>query len=397
MVTPESPSTSALRSLACIYTQKTGVEVQVIACSYEGLDELLSNVENTELFDVIRLDSKRLAYYAERVYEPLVNIDPNIEEVFDSFFPGLSRTYTHASGVFYVLPHTPSVQLMFYRRDLFENSAFRRQYQELYGHTLEVPVTYEEYNRVARFFTRTFNPDSPVPYGASLILGDMFGAAKEYLSRYFSHSRSLYDDKGRILLNTPTGIQAMRELVELRTCVDVSYCSSWRDALKNFIDERTAMSVLYTNFSSNIVSSRSRISDRIGYAMVPGGNPMLGGGVVGVCRTSRQKPEALRFLRWLCSPEVTTANTLMGSVSPCKKTYENYEVMDRYPWLSMAEGCFAVSSASHVPPNYDGPFGEPKFLSILGTAVNMAFSGAVSPEDALKLAQSSYEKAFGKP
>lgn len=106
----------------------------------------------------------------ERVYTPLKEIDPDIERIFDTFVPGLSRKYSHMNGTLYALPNTTSAQLLFYRRDLFENTAFRRRYTELYNCELLPPTTYQEYNRIARFFTRAFNPDSPVDFGTGLTL-----------------------------------------------------------------------------------------------------------------------------------------------------------------------------------------------------------------------------------
>ena len=44
--------------------------------------------------------------------------------------------------------------------------------------------------------------------------------------------------------------------------------------------------------------------------------------------------------------EVTTAMTLMGSVSPCRKTYENYEVLDTYPWLVLSRDCISNTNCA---------------------------------------------------
>lgn len=394
IVTTDSPSARILRSVSQLYTRETGVEINIVSYSEDGMLEILSGIENIS-FDIIRLSCKHLPAYAEHVFAPLKEIDPDIESLFDAFIPDISRGYSHVNGTLYALPTTPSAQLLFYRRDLFENPIFRRRYSEMYGAELLPPTTYAEYNRIARFFTRSFNPDSPVPFGTGLALDTAAAASKAFLSRYFSYSDCLYDKDGRILLDSPAAAQAMTELVALRDCVDPDYFSGRRYALDSFAEGDKAMTIAYTNFIGNIVSARSRIADRTGFAMVPGGNPMLGGSSIGVCRTSRNKEEAVRFLRWLCSEEVSTAMALMGTTSPCTKTYEHYAVIDRFPWLLMARDCFAISRTSHIPPDAAG-FDESKFLSILGAAVNTAFSGAMPIGDTLKFAQRSYEKSFIK-
>lgn len=394
ILTQDSPSTNILRNVSQLYTRETGTEISFAAYSYDGLSEMLSNIENTTAFDLARLDSKRWPYSMERVYTPLKEIDPDIESIFDTFVPGLPLKYSHMNGVLYALPNTTSAQLLFYRRDLFENTAFRRRYSELYNCELLPPTTYQEYNRIARFFTRAFNPDSPVPYGTGLTLGNASEAAKDFLSRYFSHADTLYDREGHILLNSPEALQAMQEVLDLHGCINPAHCSSWHDTLDIFTKGDMAITIQYSNFTSSIVSSSSRISDRIGYAMVPGGNPMLGGSTIGICRRSEQKEEALRFLRWLCREETATAMMLMGTTSPCRKAYENLEVVDRCPWLLMARDCFALSHANHIPPRPLQDFDEQRFLNILGMAVNTAYSGVMSMEDTLRFAQATFEKAF---
>ena len=154
ILTQDSPSINILRNVSRLYTRETGTEISFAAYSYDGLSEVLSSIENTAAFDLARLDSKRWPYYMERVYTPLKEIDPDIESIFDTFVPGLSRKYSHMNGTLYALPNTTSAQLLFYRRDLFESTAFRRRYSEMYNCELLPPTTYQEYNRIAQMVRR---------------------------------------------------------------------------------------------------------------------------------------------------------------------------------------------------------------------------------------------------
>ena len=391
IVTLESPSARILKDVSQLYTKATGVKINVAIYSYDGLNEILSNVENTDSFEVIRIDSRRLSWYAEKAFAPLQEIDPAVGAVFETFLPGLSQDYSHFDGILYALPSTPSSQLLFYRKDLFENAAWRRQYAERYQQELHPPATFEEFNRIAGFFTRKLNPLSPVPFGTTLTLGNSNVAAKEYLTRYFSRGKQLYHE-GRIQLTGTEGIAAMRELLEAKAFIGANPCGTWQAAAREFTKGNVAMTVMFSNFASGIVGTDSQVLDKIGYTPVPGGNPMTGGSAIGVCRYSRRKEEALRFIRWLCTEEVATAMTLMGTMSPCKKTYENYEVMDLYPWLVMAKDNFVLSHTSYAPKEGNCPFDEPKFLGILGMAVHTAYHGIMTADDALRFAQSTFEK-----
>ena len=58
-------------------------------------------------------------------------------------------------------------QLLFYRKDLFENRELQAEYQKRSLISLRAPRTWKEFNDVAAFFTRKENPASPTEYGAS--------------------------------------------------------------------------------------------------------------------------------------------------------------------------------------------------------------------------------------
>jgi multiple sugar transport system substrate-binding protein len=300
--------------------------------------------------------------------------------------------YGCLSDRIYALPETPSSQMLFYRKDLFEDTAIRRLYQEKTHNILQPPTTFEEYNQIAAFFTRELNPQSPTRYGTGLTLGNTGVAATEFLCRYFALTQDLFDADDQILLTSDAAIQALRELVESRSYASPIINSWWRDTAHTFANGDTAMTILYSNYASELTGKASRIRGNIGYAMVPGGNPLYGGGSIGVSRYSKNKELAYHFIKWLCSENVATAMTLLGSVSPCKETYNNYQVIDTYPWLSMSKECFEKANAHRFPHTSPDGFNERRFLSILGTQVLGAINGNCSIADALHNAAYSYHK-----
>ena len=149
------------------------------------------------------------------------------------------------------------------------------------------------------------------------------------------------------------------------------------------------MAIMFSNYAGNAILTNSQLSDCIGYAMVPGNNPLLGGGVIGVCRYSKQKEEALKLIRWLANNIISGTMTMLGSVSPCQQVYENYTIINQYPWLEITPRCFDISQTLHTPASYPRPFDELKFLKNLGTAVNSAYSDILSPKEALSRAEQS--------
>ena len=392
IATLDSPAAQILVDMARYYTRATGTEISVQVYPYDVIHELLCSLNDESTLDIIRMDATWLSWFGPRVFEPLESIRPGIRRDMERLIPGIAGQYGEIGGKLYAYPETPSPQILFYRRDLFENTMIQRQYKERCREELRPPQSFEEYNRIAAYFTRDMNPDSPVAYGSTLTLGNTGVAATEYLTRYFSLTSRLFDDAGSILLESPEGVRAMELLAETPRFAPSSPSAWWRETAKRFAQGDIAMTILFSNYASEMIGPASHIHTKIGYAMLPGGNPLLGGGVMGCCRTSRHKQEAVDFIRWYCSEEVSSAATLLGSVSPCRRTYENYQLLDTYPWLSLTQRCFDASHVERVPANAQGGFDERRFLSILGTAVLQVLNGALTPAQAMHSAAERYRR-----
>lgn len=396
MLTLDSPTAYILKHMTKLYTQQTGIPVNITIYSYNEIYEACNNLRNDSIFDVIRLDVTWLSCFAGRILRPLEEIDPDISRVLEGFLSGTAEQYAYVNGVLYALPNTPSTQMLFYRRDLFSSAIYRRMFQESHHRELRVPQTFEDFNQVASFFTKTLNPDSPVDYGATLTFGSTGVAGSEYLARLFGLQENLYQSDGQVRLNGAAEVRALEQLVEVRQYSDPQYCTWWTNTAATFAQGNVAMAILYNNFAAPLLGHRSRVRDNIGYAMVPGGRPVIGGGTLGVSRFSRQPEQALDFIRWLSSEPVASANTLLGGVSPCKQSYDNYEIINNYPWLKLVKNCFGAARGRRMPPECTVPFDERRFMSIIGMAVKNAYSGALPPQAAMDYAQRLFEEQFAE-
>lgn len=396
VLTLDSPTAYTMRSMARIYTRHTGIPVNTIIYSYDEIYEAFNNLREDAIFDVLRLDVTWLSWFAQKILRPLKEIDRGVEASLSAFLTGTPEKYSYVNGVLYALPSTPSTQMLFYRSDLFSSAIYRRMFQEKYKTELTVPRTFEEFNRVASFFTRALNPDSPVDYGATLTLGSTGVAGSELLARLFSVQENLYDAKGQVKLNGQVTVNALRQLIEVKQYSDPHYCSWWTNTASTFAAGNVAMAILYNNFASPIRGHHSKVLGNIGYAMTPGGRPTIGGGSLGVSKYSRQPETALHFIRWMCSEPVASASTLLGGVSPCKESYNNYEIINNFPWLKLVNSCFAAAQGRRMPPECTAPFDERRFMSIIGMAVKNAYSGALPPQEAMDYAQKLFEEQFAQ-
>lgn len=394
VVTLDSPTAYAMRSMARLYTRQTGIPVNVTIYSYDAIYEVFNNIREGTIFDVLRLDVTWLSWFAHKILVPLTEIDPSVEGDLEHFLEGTPQHYAYVGDTLYALPGTPSTQLLFYRSDLFGAPMYRRMFQEEYKADLKVPETFDEFNRIAAFFTRRVNPASPVSYGATMTLGSTGVAGSEYLARLFSAQPNLVNADGRVVLNSETGVRALEQLLELKQYSSPRFCDWWTDTASAFAGGDVAMAILYNNFAGPLVDRHSKVLDNIGYAMIPGGRPVFGGGSMGVSKYSRQPKEALSFIRWLLSEPIASASTLLGGISPCKASSENYEIINNYPWLKLVNRCFTSDHGRRVPPGSTEPFDERRFIGLIGMTVKNAYSGALSPKEAMDCAQALFDEQF---
>ena len=394
IITLDSPEAYIMQSFSRLYTHRSGIPVNVCIFSYDEIYEAFNSLQSSSNYDVIRLDVTWLSWFSEKLLMPLTQIDADISGCLSDFLEGTPENYAIVHGDIYTLPSTPSVQMLFYRKDLFESPIYKRMYFEQFKTELRPPQTFAEFNRIAAFFTKRLNPASPVDYGATVTLGSTGVAGSEYLARLFARQENLFNEKREIRLDSQTALDSLRELIELKRFTAPDYCSWWVNTARAFASGSYAMSILYSNYASGLLDHASRVVGNIGYAMVPGSNPLIGGGSLGVSRFSKHPKEALSFIKWMCSAPISSAAALLGSTSPCRLTYENYEVVNNFPWMNLAKKCFPLSKGERIPRDAGIPFDERKFLSILGMAVKNAYSCDVTPEEALCLAQQQFAAHF---
>ena len=383
----DSPESIIMQGMAQFYTEKTGTKVKIAVYSYDEIYEQFADPAMSSLYDIFRIDVTWLSWFSEQLLLPLEEIDPDIKHVFSEYLPTLEDKYCYVRNKIYALPFSPSSQLLFYRKDLFENIAVKRIYQEKYRQELTVPRTFQEYNQIAAFFTEGTGFDSNVRYGTHLTLGNTGVAATEFLARFFSHKDNLYDESGRIVLQNEIGKKALEELVEAQKYAPGKTSKWWTNTAKDFANGNVAMMINFSNYASEILGYNSKIVGNVGFAMVPGGNPIYGGGSLAVSRYSRHPKNALAFIKWITREPVASAMAALGSVSPCVKTYNKYDIINTFPWLEFSKDCFSLSRTKRLPETNPKPFDEKRILNIIGSAVKNVTSGLLTVEEALTRAQ----------
>lgn len=340
-----SPTMRALRYLLPDFERQTGITVNLVEAAYDELQKAVSKMDSRDNnpYDLIRIDMVWLSQYAEKIFKPISLEKQPYADICKNFSNIFLDEYFKAGDVTYVLPFDPSVQILYYRRDLFENALISREFYEKHRRQLRIPQNYKEYDEVAKFFTRKFNPNSPTKYGTALVYGSAAVAACDFLPRWREKGGKLLNEKGELQINTPEMKNALEAYVKAWSYSDKSMCKWWKQAMKLFADGITAMNIGFSNHASTMVlENHSDIAGKVGFSAIPGGKPLLGGGVIGISRYTEKDELCEKFLRWIYSEKISSTITSLGGYINHKNLIFNQDILQMYPWIEGMEKAFAV-------------------------------------------------------
>jgi multiple sugar transport system substrate-binding protein len=393
LLTVISPTAEILVTLNPCLKHHTGINLKVVALHYDELSQLLAS-GRAQAFDLIRIDTSWSARFERELFYTLGDWTHKIESLAGAFLPSINKIFMNDMQNLYSLPFDPSIQMLFYRKDLFENATIKRLFYEKTKEKLEVPKNYKEYNRIAAFFNSALNEKSPIRYGTTMVFGTASVAACEVLPRVKDMGGDIFDKSGNICINTPAFKKALEEYLEMKSysSPDINYW--WGDALESFSSGLSAMTIIFINQVSGIIrTSGQGVPMSVGAVPIPGNYPLLGGGTIGISRHSKNIDRCIDFFNWVYSDEIANMITLLGGLSPCKSVFNNEEILAVYPWLRNMDGHYnrgwrRISSKRY--PYFD----THQFEQIFGNAVRNAALGINTPEDALKNAQLQCEMEF---
>lgn len=386
--TIEAPSTSALRKLLPMFEAISGIKVELICATYEELHAQLKQLSTSCPYDLIRMDVAELNALGRDLYLPLSQVmDP--KHLPERLYSGIFKRYSTIEETAYALPFDPSVQLFLYRSDLFSDALLCRAYYETYREKLTAPTTVEQYLRVAKFFTKAYNPDSPTEYGTTVTCGTDVVTASDFLPYFLGNGGKVIEGTTLLPLNSPEMLRAMEQYKEMQNYA----CKQqwWRDSLRQFITGKTATAMVYSNYVSDVINTkRSNVVGQVGTAVTPGGHPLLGGGVVGVSRFSKKLDACRQFLTWYYSADIASMLVRLGGTSPLINAYRDFENFSIFPWLSTVEESTSLGTRGTNGITVPG-FTIRRYEFAVGTAVQKLVREDIPPEHAAVIAQTLYD------
>ena len=243
-------------------------------------------------------------------------------------------------GSCYGIPIINGAQTLFYRRDLFENSAVKDAYYKKYNSVLRPPRTWHEYNRVAAFFTRSFNPASPTMWGTSEMDSDIGSLIAPNFSRFTAAGGCLANEKGELTLDTPANRVAFEITLEpFKFQKDNGIRKSDITPIGSFCLGETAMCITFNDSATKILDALNNNQiGQLGYAVPPEGHSIRAGWAAGINPRSAQREEIYRFFKWFMRTDISYYYTILSGNTICKPPYLNGEILNLYPWMELFPG-----------------------------------------------------------
>lgn len=327
-----SPSSEAIKKIAANFCRRSGIDIEIDTPTSDEVNKILADEDKVSHYDIVRLDIALLPWFSQRLLTPLDEIIPEANHLVAGYEENIIELTAKVNGTLYAIPFDVGPQMLFYRKDLFEDSKIKRLFYEKYGDELTVPVTFEEYDRICRFFNELNQAtDTGYPSGATSFEISPELLASEFLLRYYSNGGVLITGKDYPSIDVHIGSHVLTHYISYLATTHKTTGLWWDAAVKNFEAGKTALLITYANLLNNTAHGPMR--SVLGCAPVPQSVSQLGGGSLGITRYSKMKPAALTFINWLNEDYIVEHRVLLGSGCMSKQAFKNHLLRNTYPWM----------------------------------------------------------------
>jgi multiple sugar transport system substrate-binding protein len=275
------------------FEKKTGIKVVIDAAPFADLyKKQLLSLSTGGRYDLVFVD--------EPWVPPLSEFLLPLNERMKSLDVGDLIPTTVAAGAFqgkqYALPVDPNVQLLVYRKDLFDQKG------------LKPPATWDELLATAK----AFHDPAKQQYGIAITGSSDIQTALYMLLVMWSYGAELVDSQGRGGLNTPAGRKGGEAFLELLKYTPPNVRSyTFADVNKAVQLGQAVMAIQWASGAKPMEDkSRSTVAGKLGYALVPKAvrqTPMRGVWTIGIAKNSANQDAAWEFATWLSGKEFGTA------------------------------------------------------------------------------------------
>lgn len=333
-------ATSALKKLAASFQKSYGINVEFQELEYTRLRSTLEQEfqNKSQEYDIYMLDLPWLkSVLKDNVLAEMSKLakEDNLlsrypKTIVDAFYKG-----DHGIHIFPIIATT---QVLLYRKDIFTNPDLKAQFMRMYGFDLSVPNTWSNFNTVAEFFDRKYNPKSPFEYGTAASALEPIGLINEFLPRQWAFYGKIVDRWGKVIMNSDENVKALENLVNTFEHIpDKTQEYFWDDIFEMLLKGKIPMA---QGFASHYQPGKYSLDGDtyekyIEAVPLPGAKPMLGGWALGINKYSEHMKECYEFIKWNLNDSIAISNMRLCGCVPITTVFQDDTLKVSYPWLNM--------------------------------------------------------------
>jgi len=330
--------THALKKIVDNFRATYGIKAQIREISHQNLlARILEECSGGEA-DVIMYDMPWLESLVQNgLLADITQLTKESDRYQELFLPRTAELFGQWRERVYGFPFMYALQILYYRRDLFEDDEHRTRYKKRYRTELVPPTTWKEFNTIAQFFT---NHSDSIEWGTSFPAAYSECLAPELYLRLLSFERDnlILNSSINLFLNNQNVLKAYVATLRLLKYSRPNYLEANDESVvKDFFNGKTAMLITYPPFFNKIAMQTNQLikEEDVGYSEIPGGIPILGGWGLGINAKSHKIGEAYKFIKWACMDTISSYFSVLGGFNAVQKTYQNDELAKLYPWFPL--------------------------------------------------------------
>ncbi len=291
---------------AKLFEEQTGNKVEFIEVPYTGVFDRLSAemASGGTGFDVATIDVVWIPRFAPFA-EPLDALFT--DDVKADLFPSLLAD-GQWDGHFVGMPTWANTEILFYRKDMFENPEEQAAFKEKFSYDLKAPTTWQEFTDAAIFFTRDTDGDGTVDFYGTDAKGGPGGADVDWMTSVLqAGSPGVVLDKDKnIIIDNEAHLAGLSYYVSHHCEYNVTPPNvlevDWGAAQNLFYQGKTAMTRFWGH-AYRLTPEESTVDGLVGVAPMLSGEAGIGA-IPGpwyniVPKTSANKEVAIEFVKFL--------------------------------------------------------------------------------------------------
>jgi len=390
------PDTRYIQELLPQFKAETGIDVQMEVISYIDMHSKLvpQLVSPRGSYDAIVVDFYWVGEFTKAGW--LMPLDDLVKrDNFDTgiYVPKLMDLVGRVDNTLYMLPFYNYSMAVIYRKDLIEDPKEQAAFKTRYGMDLKTPKTWDEYWKQVEFFSRDTNNDGKTDMFGTVIQGQRGDCISMQWSNYLYSQGGQYNDSNwNPTLNSPAGVRAMnayREALEKYSPAgSESYCF---DEAFNVMAQGKAYSLQTFNimFAGFEDPQSSKVVGKVAITPNPGGG-LNGAWGWAIPKSSPNKEDAWKFLKWVESYEIAKKRALLGGAPTQTKIFVDPDVVAARPYYPILGKILA--GAQQFPVfTYTG-----QLVEEMGRELNLAATGQKDVKEALDASAEAFRKLLIK-